>query len=179
MKNMKQLLSILMLVTALFVTPEASAQKGGNIDGKGRKERIAQLKIAFITKELDLTTDEAEKFWPLYNEMSSSIKKERKTRKEKTKTLKANYETSSEADIKKATGEILDSQINEVTIRKDYMDKIAKVITYKKAVKLLSIEQKFKQELLNQLNERRGGSQNGQRSGQRTGQRGGPNGGNR
>ena len=59
-----------------------------------------------------------------------------------------------------------------MTIRKEYMNKIAGVITYKKAVKLLTVEQKFKQELLNKLNERKGNPQNTQ------GQRKGPNAGN-
>ena len=172
MKNIKRLLSTALLMTALFMIPQAYAQKSGNIDGKGRKERVAQLKIAFITKELELTTAEAEKFWPLYNEMSSSIKKERKSRKEKSKTLKANYETLTESEVKKTTEQILDSQIKEVTIRKEYMEKIAGVITYK-AVKLLTVEQKFKQELLNKLNERRGNSQGNQGQGNR------PNTGNR
>ena len=32
-----------------------------------KNEKIKSLKIAHITKTLDLTTSEAEKFWPIYN----------------------------------------------------------------------------------------------------------------
>lgn len=119
-----------------------------------RKEKIEQLKIAFITKELDLTTEEAEKFWPVYNEMTAALKKEKKSRREKNAALKANFETLTEAEIEKKATEILDSEITEAELKKEHTAKIAKVIGYKKAVKLLSIEQRFKKELLKKLNER-------------------------
>lgn len=36
------------------------------------------IKIAFITKQLSLTTEEAQKFWPLYNDFSDKAKNLRK-----------------------------------------------------------------------------------------------------
>jgi len=36
------------------------------------------LKVAFITKDLNLTTEEAEKFWPVYNTYIDELKKARK-----------------------------------------------------------------------------------------------------
>jgi len=35
--------------------------------GQPSKSKIAQLKIAYITKEVDLTEKEAQEFWPKYN----------------------------------------------------------------------------------------------------------------
>jgi len=35
---------------------------------------IEALKVAFISKELDLTPEEAQKFWPVYNQYSKEIK---------------------------------------------------------------------------------------------------------
>ncbi|MDI1303936.1 MAG: sensor of ECF-type sigma factor, partial [bacterium] len=32
-----------------------------------KKEQIKALKVAFLTTELKLTSNEAEKFWPVYN----------------------------------------------------------------------------------------------------------------
>lgn len=121
-----------------------------------KKDKIEQLKIAYITKELDLTTAEAEKFWPAYNEMTNAIRKEKKSRREKSQALKTNFETLSDVDIQKKTIEILDSEITEAKLKKEHTEKIAKIIGYKKAVQLLSVEQRFKKELLKKLNERQG-----------------------
>ena len=40
-----------------------------------RLERIKAFKVAFITEKLELTTDEAEKFWPIYNQFEDSSNK--------------------------------------------------------------------------------------------------------
>lgn len=123
---------------------------------QSKKDKIEQLKIAFITQELDLSTDEAEKFWPVYNDMNDALKEEKKNRRTKVKELKDNFETLSEEDIKKKTMAILDSEIKEATLKKEHTEKIAKIIGYKKAVQLLNVEKRFKQELLKKLNERQG-----------------------
>ena len=37
-------------------------------------EKIQSLKIAFITQKLQLTPDEAQKFWPVYNQYDNEIR---------------------------------------------------------------------------------------------------------
>jgi hypothetical protein len=46
-------------------------------DEKGGGNRIEALKIAYLTKKLNLSTDEAQKFWPIYNQYVSEIRKTR------------------------------------------------------------------------------------------------------
>ena len=86
--------------------------------------------------------------------MTAALKKEKKARREKNAELKANFETLTDAEIEKKATEILDSEIAEAKLKKEHTEKIADVIGYKKAVKLLSVEQRFKRELLKKLNER-------------------------
>lgn len=162
MKSGKFTPNALLFLILLFVAPLAFSQEDRVDDSQTRKEKIEQLKIAFITNELDLTTDEAEKFWPIYNEMSNKISEENKTRKKTTKDLKANLETLSEDDIKSKTNSILDSDINVAELKKEYNEKIAAIIGYKKATKLLSLEARFKRELLKKLNEQPQNSNNKQ-----------------
>lgn len=143
----------LLFIGLIALQSVAFAQPNRKPNLESKKEKIEQLKIAFITSELELTTEQAEKFWPVYNEMSDKLKDERKVRKDKNTELKDGLETLSEADIKKKTNEILDSEIKEAELKKEYTEKIAGIIGYKKATKLLSLEQRFKRELLNKLNE--------------------------
>jgi hypothetical protein len=73
----KYLLIILMLYSiqnfAQEVTEQAPQQEGIN------REKLAQtidaLKVAYITKQLDLTPEEAQKFWPVYNVFAIELKK--------------------------------------------------------------------------------------------------------
>ncbi|MDX2360518.1 MAG: hypothetical protein QNK23_06910 [Crocinitomicaceae bacterium] len=140
--------SLFLLLAILFIGPSVFAQQ----DGGRKKDKIEQLKIAFITTELALTSEEAEKFWPIYNEMAAAIKAENKLQKKIGKELRNPAQELSEADYKKKSSAILDSQIKEAQLKKEYHDKFAAIIGYKKATKLLSLEQRFKRELLNRVN---------------------------
>jgi formate dehydrogenase maturation protein FdhE len=153
MKSLKTTSSSLLLLAFLFVAPFAFSQENGD-DQLSRKEKIERLKIAFITKELDLSVDQSEKFWPVYNEMEKKIDEQKKARRATAKDLKENLETLSESDIKKKTNSVLDNDIKTAQLKKEYNDKIAAIIGYKKATKLLSLEARFKRELLKKLNDR-------------------------
>ena len=49
---------------------------------KEKREQIKTMKVAFLTTELDLTSAEAEKFWPLYNEQKEASRNLMQTAKE-------------------------------------------------------------------------------------------------
>ena len=49
---------------------------------KQQRERLESFRIQFITKKLDLTPAEAEKFWPVYNEQKEASRNLMETKKE-------------------------------------------------------------------------------------------------
>lgn len=151
MKKIQHLSFFFLLVSA----PVLWAQPGG--DGRPKHEKVEELKIAFITTELNLSSEEAQKFWPVYNEMSDKMKVENRKQREITKELHSNVGTYTDADFQKKSEAFLDSGIREAELKKEYYAKIADVIGYKKATKLLSLEQRFKKELLDRLKSPEGG----------------------
>ena len=66
---MRKLYFILMFIT---ITGLSKAQEEQPSEKK--LADIEALKVAFISKELELTPDEAQKFWPVYNQYSKEIK---------------------------------------------------------------------------------------------------------
>ena len=62
------------MVCLLAVT--AFAQDNEN-EQKPTGERLQALKIAYITKKLNLTPEEAQRFWPVYNQYEAELKKVR------------------------------------------------------------------------------------------------------
>ena len=91
---MKQLLSLFaFMLTMLFANAQQRPmhRKGAMppppppMEQRMSKEKRAQLesfKIQFITKKLNLTPEEAEKFWPIYNEQKDATRKLMQERKE-------------------------------------------------------------------------------------------------
>jgi hypothetical protein len=68
---------ILIIVMALGISTVSLAQDDNDAGQKGNGSRIEALKIAYLTKKLNLSTDEAQKFWPIYNEYMGEIRKTR------------------------------------------------------------------------------------------------------
>lgn len=71
--------NILFLLFAFFFT-SAFAQVSER--SRSPRENIEVLKVAYFTKHLSLTTEEAEKFWPLYNAYFTDVRKARQENKE-------------------------------------------------------------------------------------------------
>ena len=76
MKNNLKL-SIELALAGLFVTSSllSFAQREGHGHQMGEnKEKLKAHKIAYITERLQLTPAEAEKFWPVYNELEAKCR---------------------------------------------------------------------------------------------------------
>ena len=52
-----------------------------------KREKIEVQKVAFITTQLELTTEEAQAFWPLHNEFSKTMKSLHNEKKENRKDI--------------------------------------------------------------------------------------------
>ena len=57
---------------------------------ESRSEKIEALKIAFITKELNLSPEEAQRFWPVYNNYIQELKKVRQENQQDVVTFEEN-----------------------------------------------------------------------------------------
>lgn len=115
---MKKLYFLLAFIT---ITGLATAQDEQPTAKK--KEDIEALKVAFISKELELTPDEAQQFWPLYNQYY--------------KELKAIRLANSD--------DVLEKDEKVLALRKNYKDQFTKIIGPPRVNKMYNAEGKFHQ----------------------------------
>lgn len=148
------LIFCLVLLGSIGIT---KAQQGG---GGAKREKIEAMKIGFITQKLNLTPEEAQKFWPVYNKFSDEMEKSRKGYRGKVMEETSDVDNMSNADAEKALNDMIAYRAAEVELLKKYTTEFKKVIPSQKVVKLFLAEQEFKKELLKQLKEQRGGKQN-------------------
>lgn len=121
------------------------AQEKGN-EKKEKRENIKAQKIAFISTKLELTTAEAEKFWPVYNESEAEFKALKKEHKAAMGDKKKISEMS-DAEVEKLLDKGLVIQQKELDIRKKYLVKFKTVLPIKKVAKLTRIEHEFRKNL--------------------------------
>lgn len=119
-------------------------------------ERIKTLRIAFFSDKLDLTTNEAQKFWPIYNEFESKqtdIRKQKRVLNQKLKSRKAEQISDIEVNQILDDSEKLESDIQ--TNRKRFSKDLQGVIPMRKILLLRQLEDDFKRLMLDQIGKRR------------------------
>lgn len=116
-------------------------------DRREHYERIEAIKVAFITKKLDLTTEEAQKFWPVYNNYQKELMDlMRKRREDRQKTdIAPNDKINAD----------LAYESRMLDLKKKYKKLYLKAIPAEKVLLVYQAEREFREHLIKQLNHRR------------------------
>jgi hypothetical protein len=120
------------------------------------RERIQALKISFLTEKLDLTTKEAEAFWPIYNAYDKNSRKYkyvdmRAIRKE----IKENAESLSDAKAEELLNKFVVAENNLHKERINLITNLKKIISPKKIILLKASEDDFNRKLFDQYKKRK------------------------
>lgn len=119
-----------------------------------KRENFEAMKIAFITQKLDLTPEEAQQFWPVYNQYSAKLQEIRKKRKQENRDAKQNFDDMSDKDVEQAVDNEIIYRQKELDIQKEYHAKFKSVLPIKKVAKLYNSEEQFKRLLLDKLKDK-------------------------
>ncbi len=139
----------------VFISLNAIAQDGPFI--RKKKEQIKSLKVAFITNELSLTSDEAAKFWPLYNAYED---KQQDIKKQKLKSYLDRMDDDSidKLSDKEAANLLTQMESSEDDLyqaKKKFVASLKGVISPLKILKLKKAEENFNRKLLQQYRDRK------------------------
>lgn len=135
------------LLTFLLAFATANAQPHNN----KKHERIKALKIAYITEQLNLSAEQAQKFWPVYN----SFEKEKwSIRKSFFDKYRNDNPTSDKHAAREYVEANLDYQQQELTLKKKYKDELLKTISAEQLAALYKSERGFRQMLIKELGDR-------------------------
>ena len=149
---------IFLLIT-LFITSLTSFAQDGPLRErfKQKKEQVKSLKIAFITNELDLTPDEAAKFWPLYNAFED---KQQEIRKQKMKAFMDRKDDNSIDKLSEKEAATMLSQMESTEeelyqLKKKFITNLKGVLPATKILKLKKAEEEFSKKLLQQYRDKK------------------------
>lgn len=138
-----------------FISLNVNAQEGPII--RKKKEQIKALKVAFITNELALTSDEATKFWPLFNAFEE---KQQEIKKQKLKGyLKrvddGSFDNLSEKEATTMLAQMESTEDELYQLKKKFISNLKDVISPIKILKLKKAEENFNRKLLQQYRDRK------------------------
>jgi len=116
-----------------------------------KKEKIESFKVAFITQKLNLTTKEAQQFWPIYNEYLDKMETLKNARKKELRSSSISIENYTDKELESMLDNEFLSKEKEVELSKEYFNKFKTSIPLKKVILLYKAEDEFKRELLRQI----------------------------
>jgi len=158
------LLAFLMIGSmALMAQTDEKEEKEKKRDRAEIEKAMKARKIAYISAELELTPEEAEKFWPVYNQFEAK-------RMEATKDVFKHFEkrdekpeTISDAEADKIMKERFNEEQALLDLKIEYHEKYLNILPASKVFKLYEVEINFRRGLM----ERMGRGYQEKRSGER------------
>lgn len=138
--------TFIITVILLLLSTISFAQSGNSSSTRQtrsqQEQEIQNLKIAYITDALKLTSAESEKFWPIYNEYWAKRREAARNRRELYHRL--DHEPADAAMLKKWT----EIGFESARIVEKYANEFARLLTPERAIKVFTAEEGFKNVLL-------------------------------
>ena len=147
---MKNIIITLFLILGFWGTCNAQ---------ENHRERIKAYKTAYITQELDLSSKEAEKFWPVYNDYEKKLFSLRvlKVREERNRIKdQGGFENLSDKEAKEALNTLIQNDKEIIQIKEKLYKDLSDVLSPVKILKLHKAEMDFNKKLLSQYKKNRG-----------------------
>jgi hypothetical protein len=139
--------NLVFFVLVFFSVTVAAQHDDTEISRHGQaREKIRAAHAAYITERLELTSAEAEKFWPVYREYA---------KKQKIIRNQAREARHKEAAEKELLALDLDIKQQELDLEKDYSLRLQEIISAEKVMKLKQAESDFRKLILRQIQRRR------------------------
>ena len=144
-----------LLIINCMVALAQPASRPANPQKTEKREEIESYRIAFLTQKLSLTPEEAQRFWPVFNQFTAEMKAV-KANRVSNRDMKNDIQNQSDKDVEKMVdGEIATRQ-QELDVVKRYHTQFKQVLPIKKVAILYRAEDEFKKELLEKIRERKG-----------------------
>ena len=144
----KNILTIILLLSTTFLV---FGQR------KFDKDKIKSLKVAYITERLDLTSTEAQAFWPIYNAHQEQMEAFRERELVQIYGKLRDMESLSDKESEVLFENLLLLEREKHEAKQKFLRDMQKVLSAKKTFLLLKSERGFNRRLLQQYRQKYGG----------------------
>lgn len=103
-------------------------------------------KMEYIQKEAGLTKEEADRYFPLYNDLSKKKFELHKQHRDKVEEMKQNNKNMSNEEYRQLLENDVDVKLKEAELDKQYSEKMEKTLSPEKLYRAQQAERKFMQQ---------------------------------
>lgn len=114
-------------------------------------EKLNNYKIGFFTKKLNLTSEEAEKFWPVYNDYQGKRNLIQIEKLKINRNFNQNGNTLNDNQLEEMGDKFVDCLVQESALAVEFHKKLKEVLPPAKVIMYYQAENQYKAQLLNEL----------------------------
>ncbi len=148
------ILCFFLLLQAGAQEPDAPLRRGGSRN-KAMGEQIQVERIAYFTEKIGLTTEEAQLFWPIYNEMDGKRTALFDERASIIRRFMKEPDKISDKQLEELLNRLVVIQQQESQLPVEYDARFRKVLPARKVMNLYVAEMEFRNYLLQKMRNRR------------------------
>lgn len=145
----------LLIIPALIITTSLFGQIDERLLSDEKRQEIEGMKVAYLTSKMNLTTEEAQAFWPVYNEYRAEMDAHRQDGMKKLESYRLEKEDLTDEELLQFLETKFDHERGRIEIEEKYVDRFLEVVSPQKVAKLLEAEEGFKRVLLRRVAEDR------------------------
>lgn len=145
---MRKILNYILFVLTIYLAGQGICQAQSP---RETGDRIKAKRIAFFTDKLQLTPDEAQKFWPVFNEYNQKKNNLIAEKRKLTESFSNNSSNMNEVEVDKTINRLILISQQEVQLFEDYNKRFRIILSAQKVMKLYLAETDFKIMLLREL----------------------------
>jgi hypothetical protein len=146
-------LGLNLMIAFFLISGRLTAQQNPELKREQKINQLEAARIAVITEKLGLTSEQAEKFWPVYNEFSRQRSALRKEYGEAKRAIDPNNPNPEQQQNLVNLG--LAIRQKELDLEKDYSGRLMGLITAQQMIQLHAAEKDFQLMVLQQIQQRR------------------------
>ena len=144
---MKKRIMLIVLMMVFVLSSVSFAQTDKNYDSSADiellKTDLKAQKISLVKDGMELTKEEGEKFWPIYNEYQEEVGKLIDLKVKLIRDYAEHYEKMTNKKAEDLLDEAIDIDEKSAKLQKKYIKKIKKVLPAKKVVRFYQLDNRI------------------------------------
>lgn len=119
-----------------------------NLNWQQRKAQFKADRVAYITLNMNLSVEDAQKFWPVFNKYDALLDQVVDQRHINSNKIK-HADSLSESECKDLLNFIFENDFAEIEVKKNFLTELSNLFSAEFAIKYFNTENNFRRQIIN------------------------------
>lgn len=126
---------------------------GSESDKAELRKRMDRMFVAYLTEELDLSVEQGQRFWPLYNELKGSLDQAESALRDQRKAL-SEMGSPTQASFEAALDNLAEAETELVVLKRDFMRRVSLEFDPDFAIGMMKAKKSFEKDVRERIGQR-------------------------